>query len=150
MRFRQTRDVIQHAQAFHLAIGERYHQLSEESERQRLKILLDYLSDRERMLAASLEQFTEETSQGLLDTWFQFEDDEQRMKWPDCQLPTEVTSDTVLNAGLALTDCFIKLYREIATSADSEKVRQVFRNLMESEEQEKRTLARNVQMLDDL
>lgn len=150
MRFRQTRDVLHHAERLHLEICDLYHRQAEQSEKERIKLMLDYMSQREKELAKALETFTEETSQNILDTWFQFADDEERLKWPDCALPTEVPADDVLGVALRLADCFINLYRDIATHADSEDVRRVFESLLASEEQEKHKLVRNVQLFEDL
>lgn len=150
MRFRQTRDVLHHAERLHLEICYLYHQLAEQSEKQRLKLMLEYMSQREQELAKALEAFTEETSQNILDTWFQFADDEDRLNWPDCKLPTDVSTDNVVAVALELAECFIKLYRDIATHADSEDVRTVFQSLLESEELEKHKLVRNAQLLEDL
>lgn len=150
MRFKQARDVIYHAEQFHLEICDRYRQLSEESDKARLKLLLDYLSDREKMLADALGEFTEEISQNILDTWFQFSGDADRLSWPDCSLPPEISTDSVVNLSIRLADCFIRLYGTIVDQADSDDVRRVFRNLLEAEEHEKTVLVRNVQLLEDL
>lgn len=150
MRFRQTRDVLHHAERLHLEICDLYHRLAEQSQKQRVKLMLDYMSQREKKLAKALETFTGETSQNILDTWFQFADDEDRLKWPDCTLPTEVPADDVLGVALKLADCFINLYRDIATHADSEDVRKVFDSLLAGEELEKQKLVRNAQLFDDL
>jgi rubrerythrin len=150
MRFEQTRDVLEHVRKFHLEISDLYHRLSEQSEKQRLRMLLEYMSEREKQLARALSQFEEESSRNVLDTWFQYTHDEERLQCPDFKLTPETSVDDVMRLGMKLAECFIELYREIAGTADSNEVRDVFRNLLERENREKLKLARNAQLLDDL
>lgn len=150
MRFEQTRDVLEHVRQFHLEISALYHRLSTQSDKERLKLLLDYMSQRENKLAQALSEFTDETSHNILDTWFQYTHDKDRLRCPDFHLSADTTVDDIMRFGLALADCFIDLYREIAATADSEEIAAVFRNLLASEEREKLKLARNAQLLNDL
>jgi hypothetical protein len=150
MRFEQTRDVLEHVRHFHLEISDLYDRLSAQSDKERLKLLLDYMSQREKKLARALSEFTDETSQNILDTWFQYTHDNDRLRCPDLHLTADTTVDDIMRFGLALADCFIDLYREIAATADSEEIAAVFRNLLDSEEGEKLKLARNAQLLNDL
>jgi hypothetical protein len=150
MRFEQTRDVLDHVRQFHLEISALYHRLSVQSDKERLKLLLDYMSQREKQLAHALSEFADETSQNVLDTWFQYTHDSDRLRCPDFQMSEDTTVDDVMHFGLELAGCFTDLYREIAATADSEEIAAVFRNLLDSEEREKQKLARNAQLLNDL
>ena len=51
MRFEQTKDVLEHARSFHQRISDFYHDLSDQTGQQRLKLLLDYMAQREQELA---------------------------------------------------------------------------------------------------
>lgn len=149
MRFEQTREVLQHAKKFHEQVAGLCRRLSGECDEERIKMLLDYMSERERQLAKAIQQFTDETSENVLDTWFQFALDKTGLHCPDFELTPETRTDDVIRLGMDLAQCLIDMYREIADNADSEEVRVVFRNLLESEEKEKLKLARNAQLLDD-
>jgi rubrerythrin len=151
MRFEQTKDVLEHARNFHNKIGEFYKKHRDHTEQQRIKLLLDYMSHREQELAGALEQFAEGSSREVLDTWFQFTVDDETLKLcPDALLHDEMTVDDVIRAGVAMSQCFINLFREIATTADSDQVRAVFQNLLESEQREQKKLVRNAEMFMDL
>lgn len=151
MRFEQTKDVLEHARSFHQRVGDFYQDLSDHTEQQRLKLLLDYMAEREQELASALEQFTEGSSREVLDTWFQFCCDDETLKLcPGALLHNDMTLDEIISAGVALSQCFINLFREIANTADSEQVRAVFQNLLESEQREQKKLVRNVEMFTDL
>jgi len=151
MRFKQTKDVLERARNFHEKISNAYKQRRDRTEQERLKLLLDYMSHREQELANALEEFTEGSSKEVLDTWFQFTcDDETLQMRLNALLHDDMTMDDVTRAGVALSQCFIDLFREIATTADSDQVRAVFQNLLESEQREQKKLVRNVEMFMDV
>jgi hypothetical protein len=112
-------------------------------------MLLDYMGERERRLANAIDQFADETSSNVLDTWFQYSHDPTNLKCPDFNITPETTADDVMRLGLDLAQCLIDMYGEIAANADSEEIRGVFANLRDQEEKEKLKLARNAQLLDD-
>jgi rubrerythrin len=113
-------------------------------------MLLDYMGERERQLAKAIDQFADETSNNVLDTWFQYSHDPSSLQCPDFNITSETSSDDVMRLGMDLAQCLIDMYKEIADNADSEEIRAVFRNLLEREQKEKLKLARNAQLLDDL
>jgi rubrerythrin len=150
MRFEQTREVLQHAKKFHEQVSVLCRRLSGKCEQERIRMLLDYMSERESQLAKAIDQFANETSDNVLDTWFQYTQDKTALTCPDFELTAETKTEDVLRLGLELAQCLIEMYKEIADNADSEEIQTVFRNLLEREEKEKLKLARNAQMLDDI
>lgn len=150
VRLHQARDILQRAEQFHNEVSNRYRQFSDASDKARLRLLLDYLGDRQTTFAGALERVSADTSRNVTDTWFQFAGNAERLNWPACDLPPQVTTENIIDVGMKVADCFIRLYREIADQADSEDVRRIFRDLLESEEREKRELVRNAQLLEDL
>jgi len=54
-----------------------------------------------------------------------------------------MTVDGVIRVAMDVDNCLLRFYREVATNADSETVREVFRNLIDAEEGELRKLATN-------
>ena len=144
MRFEQTRDVLEHARAFHAHIGELYHRLANEAERGAVKMLLEYMGRHERNLEEALARYQREASEQILDTWFQYTHDDEILRLcEDSDFRPDMTVTEIVAAGLKLDDCLIQLYREMAECADSEQVREVFTNLLEMEEHEKHTLSKN-------
>lgn len=57
MPFEQARDVIDHARAFHRQLGERLRRMGDASEKERVRLLLSYLSRHEEHLGETLEQY---------------------------------------------------------------------------------------------
>jgi rubrerythrin len=150
MRFEQTREVLRHAKKFHEQVAGLCNRLSGKCDQERIRMLLDYMGERERQLAKAIDQFADETSNNVLDTWFQYSHDPSSLQCPDFNITSETSSDDVMRLGMDLAQCLIDMYKEIADNADSEEIRAVFRNLLEREQKEKLKLARNAQLLDDL
>ena len=140
----RTRDILAEAEAFHRQIGEYYHQLSDQAEKQRIKMLLDYLGRHEEHLANSLADYEQNASAAVLDTWFQSKHKLNVCEiLKDVKIAPEMSVDDVIELGLKLDECLITIYRDLAEDAQSEDVRTVFQNLLDMEEEEKRQLVRN-------
>ena len=150
MRFEQTRDILNHARDFHRQVSEFYKRLSDKAEKQRVKMLLDYMSRHESNLERSMAKYQEATSKEVLDTWFQYTHDEDTLALcRDTEFKPDMTVEEVVRVALRLDDCLIKLYREMAARTDCNEAREIFKNLLALEESEKSKLARNAQLLMD-
>jgi rubrerythrin len=147
----QTRDILAGAEAFHRQIGEYYHQMSDQAEKPRIKMLLDYLSRHEEQLADSLADYEQNASAAVMDTWFQSKHKlDVCAILKDVKISPEMSVDDVIDLGLKLDDCLITMYRDLAENAHSEDVRTVFQNLLDMEEEEKRQLTRNAMRVTDI
>jgi len=151
MRFEQTRDVLDHAVAFHSRLGKFYHRLSNHTEQQRLKLLLDYFSRHEKHLRRSLEDFEDETAEQLLNTWFDFTTGSDLDKLPaKTEIDPNTTVDQVIHLAMELDDHLIALYREMASRADIPELKQLFESLLKLEEQEQHRMARQALTVNDV
>ncbi len=86
MRFKKTRDILDHVRQFHQAVSDHCERVSGDTNEKRLRLLLDYISEREQSLADALAVFTEQTPDAILDTWFQYTGD-------DTAIPNLLNSD---------------------------------------------------------
>ena len=68
-RFKQTKDVLDYARTFHRQLSEYYDSLSKLAEKQRVKMLLDYLSRHEKHLDEILADYEEDASKKVMNTW---------------------------------------------------------------------------------
>jgi rubrerythrin len=147
----QTRDILEHAQQFHRQVSEFYDQLSCQSEKERIKMLLDYMSRHEQNMAQTLAAFEHSAPRHLLNACFKV-----GLKFRPCcdvvkdlDISSDMSVDEVIQMGLEFDDCLIAVYRDRAENAPDEQVRGVFQNLVELAQKEKRQLARNaVRVLD--
>ena len=152
MRFEKVRDVLDHANNFHQQASEYYRQLADQVTSPRVKMMLDYLSDHEKTLRHGLQEYQENASANLLDTWLQFTHDESTLSALSdaTQAGAGMTLDDVVDLAMKVDRCLIELYREMASSTDSKEVTELFLNFIELGKQEMLQMARNAAMAQDL
>lgn len=156
MRFQTTRELLDKLRYFHQQASRYYHQLAEDShDQERVKLLLDYLATHEEKLADATEQYENDMTVGLADTWF---DDAPELKLTDAlqtlmRSPREVGApslgstfadvDDVLRLGLLLDDYLILSLENLAQQAESSESREAFCNLSMMVQADKRKLVRD-------
>ena len=149
--FERTQDVLDHARAFHKELQRLYQQLSTETEKERVKMLLEYLSRHEEHLEQSLSAYEAGASKRVLDTWFKYVPQEDKLqKFRDVKLEPEMSVDDVIEVALQMDNCLVDFYKDMAEVAVSQEVKEVFTNLLEMEEQEKHKLVRNALQLKEI
>lgn len=143
MRFETTQDVLNHIREFHKKASALYQELAEKEEQKRLQLLLNYMSRHEAHLEQSLAQYEQETSQKILDTWFQYIPDQQLLQpIQDVEVEPNASVQEIVDLAMRLDDCLIALYKEMIEHAAANEVKEVFQNLLEMEKQEQHQLAR--------
>jgi rubrerythrin len=142
-RYVQVRDLLEQAADFHGKMAEFYHGLSERADKVRVRLLLDYVSTHEKNLHDSLEEFDDEASQGILDTWVDRDHCDRIVRACE-RLPAapDLSIDGVTRLAMEVDTSLVGFYDELARKAESEPVREVFRNLVAQEQAELRRLAR--------
>lgn len=153
MAFETTKDVLDHVRQFHQQLSEFYNRLSQKAEKERVKMLLDYLSRHEKHLENSMADYEAEVSANILKTWFQYPPPKDMLT--TCQSLSiddydVLTVDSVVILALDLDNCLISLYREMIKNSESTEVREVFENLLAMEQKEELELVRNSLELKDL
>ncbi len=143
-------DVIEHARDFHSQLSKYYDELSHVSDRERVKILLHYLSECEKRHEQALADYEEIAPDEVLNTWFKYGADKAINELLE---PSKLTSDmdveTVLREVLRLDQCLSALYQEMIDRAQTDSIREVFTNLLESNKQDMRNLVRDCGHLSD-
>lgn len=153
MSFETTKDVLDHVRQFHHHLSEFYHNLSNKTEKQRVKLLLDYLSGHEKKLEENLARYEEDVSERILNAWFQYPPPKEVLNKCRCvaiEDKDDLSVDSVIEMVLQLDDCLIDLYEEMIKSSEFEEVKEVFNNLLEMTKQEKMDLVRDANELKDM
>ena len=151
MRYAQVRDMLDQVREFHGQLAEYYHQLSDSSDQQRVKLLLDHMSNHEKQLQEGLRDYGEDASEQILNTWVDCKYcDDVLMTCKQIPIVPEASVKNVIQATLDIDNCLVRFYREVAEKVESEKVRGVFQNLVEMEESELRQLALSALQVRDL
>ena len=153
MAFETTKDILDHARGFHRQLGEFYGSLSNQSGKQRVKMLLDYMSQQERHLEDALARYVEQLSEKMLNTWFQYPPPKEILSL--CQEVTmagksDLTVDDVIAMVVKLDQCLIDLFKDAVEKAETDQLREIFRNLLEMERRYELELVRDAQEWKDL
>jgi len=145
MAFDQTKDVLEHAREFHQKLSVFYDGLKESTRKDRARALLDYMSRHEKYLDDCLAQYEEQVSGNVLDTYFKYESESTGLTASaDFEIKPDMDVDDVVAAAMHFDDCLVGFYREMAQRALSEKVREVFENLLAMEQHEQIQLSKQV------
>jgi rubrerythrin len=143
MAFDQTKDVLEHARKFHHKLSLFYEDLKESASKERARALLDYMSRHEQYLADCLAEYEEQVSDNVLDTFFKYGSKSTEMTAiTDFEIKPEMDVDDVVAAAMHFDACLIEFYREMAQRSLSEKVREVFENLLVMEQHEQIELSK--------
>ena len=153
MAFETTKDVLDHARKFHTQLSEFYSLLSNKSEKQRVKLLLDYMSQHEKYLEETLTRYKEEVSEKILNTWLKYPPPPEILETcreVSINKTDDLTVDDVIELGVKLNQCLIDLYKEMIKNSETDEMREVFTNLMEMERRQELELVRDAQEWKDL
>ncbi len=143
-RYVQVRDLLKQVRDFHGQMAGYFEGLSTQAEKARVRLLLEYMSSHETNLQSSLAAFDEDASRAVLDTWVDCRHCEEIIATCE-QTPIEpkLSVEGVAQVAMDVDACLLHFYEEVAKKANSESVREVFRNMISMEQAELRQLARN-------
>jgi hypothetical protein len=129
---------------FHGQLADYYDQLGDSAGQKRVKLLLDHMSSHERHLQESLGAYKAGATKKVMNTFVDCIACDQIFRTcKQTPITPAMTVEGVINVAMDVDKCLQHFYREVADNADSETVREVFRNLIDEEESELRQLALN-------
>jgi len=142
MSYDPIRRIMNRSKKIHEGIRGFYERLSDQTEKQRVQMLLEYLKGHQKELEDTLEDLKSQASQDVLDAWLQYRPEpsvEQML--PDMEFKPEMSVDELLQAALSIDDALITYYRRIAENTEFQEVKEVFASLAEKIENDKSKLA---------
>ena len=152
MRYKTVKDILDWTAELHRQLGELAEKAADDPDRDRLKLVIDYLADHEARLKQAIKDFEKDTPEGVLSTWFD--------RAPDFQLPDlEAEAETLAHAGsieqavsrvVEFHDQIVSIYNNLAEQTNNEKIRDLFESLASLEEHDKLRLVRNAHHLRDM
>lgn len=144
IRYSQVKNMLEQVSDFHGQLVQYYDRLSKEAEQQRVKMLLDHMSKHEQDLQDGLRAYEETATQNVMDTYVDCEYcNEILATCRQTPIAPETSVEGVIKVAMDVDNCLLRFFREVAEHAETERVRDVFRNLVEMEESELRKLAMN-------
>ena len=153
MAFETTKEVLDHAREFHRLVREFYNRLSKKEQKERVRILLDYMSRHQRHLDESLAEYQRTVPERILNTWFQYPPPKNILETClniSLEEKENLTVDDVVSMALELDKCLLQLYQTMAEHSEFEEVRTVFTNLLEMEKRLELDFVRDVFSLKDI
>lgn len=139
-----TRDLLDKVKLFHKMIGDLYEEIGNETERPRVKMMMDYLVDHEKQLGDSLNEFENSSSADILNFNFKYTPDTSLDHFFEgIDFSPSMTLSDVLNIVLDFNDRLIVIYQQLASEAESKDVSELFKSLAAMEEKDRRITVRN-------
>jgi hypothetical protein len=154
MRYKTVRDILDWTAELHRQLGKLAEKAADDRDpdRERLKLVVDYLADHEAGLKQVILDFEKDIPEGVLSTWFD--------RAPDFDLPDlEAEAESLAHAGnieqavsrvVEFHDQIVGIYRNLAEQTNNEKIRDLFESLAALEEHDKLRLVRNAHQLRDM
>jgi len=142
MSFNQTRDLLDVARQFHLNLAGLYERMLERAASEEARGLIGTLIDHEKILEQRLEEYEDEVSTNILDTFFKYVVDQHRKCFQEYVLPDSMNSMDVIEATRHFDRCLSDFYKEMAQKSLSAHVRDVLLNLMQMELREQMSLSK--------
>ncbi len=143
-------DIIDHVRSFYTQLSKYYKGLSDAADQERVKILLNYLSELEARHEQALAEYEASAPQDLMDTRFKYGVDKATAKcFSTPTLTPDMDVDTVVREALRLDECISALYQEVIDRAQTERIKEMFTNLLEANKKDMRNLVRDSEHLQD-
>lgn len=141
MPFEQTRDVIEKARAFHRDMAAFYHRTEAVVERERVKMVLDWLASHEERMERKLAEVEASTAKRMLDSWYQYPPDaDVQQAVARIEVRPDMRAQDVICMALHLDETLLRLYKRAADTAPMSEVRDVFESLLEEGKKEREKL----------
>jgi rubrerythrin len=145
-----VRDVIDKAKALHQQLGQFYAQLSADEPRERIKMLLDYMSRHEKHLESALARFEQDAKAPILKSWFKGDAGAPELLGQTPRVTASMGTADVIKMALSYDDALIDLYERLASSGAPPAVREFFGQLVLHERKEERRMVRDTIEMDEV
>jgi hypothetical protein len=137
-------------QDFHEQLAEFYGRLSESSDKERVRMLLEYMSRHEKNFKHAMVEYDEEAANRLLNTWIQYAPDLGVLSVPEAEkLENHMTVDDVVDIAMELDDRLVQFYSEATRLVDSTELKDLFGKLKQQEEADKAEIKKNASYIKD-
>jgi len=150
MRFSQTGEVISYIENFHEDLARSYADLAGQTAKGRSRMMLEYMSEREKALAESVRQFSHRAEDPALKEWDPFTINDSMIHARIGEvLHEQADPDELLGLQLEVLAWLEGLYLRLEAKSGTPEQTELFESLRQRAEREKHKLARNANMLMD-
>ena len=151
MRFKQVGELVQGLIDARLALGKLYARLAAQVDSSRSRMVLEYLSGRERAGHDQLLNYLQQAPRGVIDTWFQNAFDSDFVaRLNRIQLDAGACPNDVLELALGLDQQLIELLAQQAAQASTPESRDALLSMMADEQLQQRKMVLNIARFEDI
>lgn len=149
--FKTTNDLLSQLRLFHKNLSNFYDQLSNEVERPRVQLLLEYVSGHTKRLEESLAKYQLDAPEEVLDTWFQYLPELESLDGDlNMTIRPDMSVDMAVQVVVSFMEKLANIYRHLAERSLNAQVSDLFNQLLEYEEKDKRQFVTDAAMMGDI
>ena len=150
MAFERVTDIVEHAKQFHRKLGKLYEQLADAAAKEKVRILLNYMSRHEQQLVECLAGYEKDAAAKVLGTWFKFAPAMPKCECFECvDLKPDMTVEQIIETALRVDHCLLKVDAEASEKAVVPEVKDLFSKLVEMEKKKETESLRNALAYDE-
>lgn len=136
MPYKRIKEFLSYIEECHVALSKLYHRLSLEVEDEKVKLLLDYMTNKERLVCLNMHKYIKQCSFDFLNEWL---DDEQDRSFPhQCKIMVQqpkLTIEDVLSLAMKFDIQLIELMQKAAHNSATIESELAFEHLTNKEEE---------------
>jgi len=127
------KNVLEHAEQFEKMLADYYANLSENTTREGVRLLTDYMSRHRIHIEAALEKIPESQVKQILSERVRYEPQGADIHTIEAsQLSSNATAAQVLDAAITFDESLITLYRQVIRQTNDEQIRLFFESLIKA------------------
>lgn len=135
MRFKPIKDFLVYLEDCHQTLADLYQRLSLEANDERVKLLLEYMKNKEQITYTHLHQYIQQAPASVLETWLDnFFDQSFPQRCKDLKFKPDLTIEDVVTLAIKLDTQLIEVMQSAATCCPTEEAEKVLDSLTSQEE----------------
>ena len=136
MRFKPIKDFLAYIEECHLALADLYRRLSLEASDEKVKLLLDFMRNKEQLSYQHLHEYSQQAPTSILETWLDnIFDQSFPLKCRQMQLQAELSIEDVVTLAMSFDTQLIELLQNAAYSSPTIEAELALENLTNQEEE---------------
>lgn len=135
MSYIQVRDALDHIRKYYRRLSDFYERVADTTDDERIELLLDYMGRHEKNLSRAVGKYERQGSEGVLNTWMQYEFDRGiEEAFQEAEMNENPSFEEVVAFSQKIDQAFRDAYRQLAQYTDAPRVQELFESLAELEQ----------------
>lgn len=136
MRYKPIKDFLAYIEECHIALADLYLRLSLEATDEKVKLLLDYMRNKEQLSHFHLHEYAQQAPKSILETWLDNVFDQSfPIKCQQMQLQADLNIDDVVSLAMQLDTQLIELMQNAAYNSPTIEAELALESLTNQEEE---------------